>query len=147
MKSMKKILVAALFIPFTFSAQKLEVPAAVNATFTNEYKALEGNPTIVWELLNDRYVVRFSSEDKKSEIIYDASGLKLESLVEVSKERLSHQHLDYIKENHKNAKVSHVYLQSSEVAPVRFVVDVVKSGATSRLFFRPDGTFFEEVKL
>lgn len=148
MKIAKILIVTALSLPFFGFAQNIEVPKAVLQAFDSEYKnVIENNElawAMIWEKKENSFVAKFVSEDKKSEITYNFEGQKLESLIEISKERLKHHHYDFVTENYPKATILHVYLQNSAVAPERMVLDIIENGKTIRLFFRPDGTFFEE---
>jgi hypothetical protein len=147
MKILKLMLIVALGSPMVAFAQKTEIPGAVTSNFSKEYDVVNPETNVNWVIKDDKFIAKFKLEDKKSEITYNSNGLKLESLVEISKERLKHYHYDYVKENYPKAIIFLAYLQNSEVAPERMVLDIIEDGKTTRLYFRPDGTFFQEVKL
>jgi hypothetical protein len=145
MKISKIIIITALSLPiFGFAQNNTEIPQAVKDSFKKEYEVANQELAINWIKKDDTFIAKLVSEDKKSEITYNTDGQKLESLVEISKERLSTSNTDYIKLNYSKAKIQTVYLQNSAVAPERIVIDIIENGKTIRLFFRPDGTFFEE---
>lgn len=147
MKILKLMLIVALGSPIVTFAQKAEIPSVVTSNFSKEYDVVNPETNVNWVIKDDKFIAKFRLEDKKSEITYNSNGLKLESLVEISKERLKHYHYDYVTENYPKAIIFHAYLQNSEVAPERMVLDIMEDGKTTRLYFRPDGTFFQEVKL
>jgi hypothetical protein len=148
MKISKIVLITALSLPIFGFAQNVQVPKVIMDAFNAEYGNFNKTEVLAWSMTwttnDDKFIAKIDSDGSKSEITYNTDGQKLESLVEISKERLSSANLEYIKSNYSKAKIQTVYLQNSAVAPERIVIDIIENGKTIRLFFRPDGTFFEE---
>lgn len=140
MKISKFIIITALSLPVFGFAQNATVPNLVSDSFSKEYQDVK--PT--WSSTNENFVAKFTVNNMKNELTYNSEGQKIESLVEISKERLQASNSEYIKLNYSKAKVQTVYIQNSAVAPERIVIDIIENGKTIRLYFRPDGTFFEE---
>jgi hypothetical protein len=144
MKFVKIIMFCVICLPISGISQNIEIPSVVLSSFSSEFSDKNQSNTLTWEMKDDKFIAKFKFEDKKSEITYNSNGMKIEFLVEISKERLKHHHNDFVTENYPNAVIFHAYLQNSAVAPERIVLDIIENGKTIRLYFRPDGTFFEE---
>lgn len=149
MKISKYLVITALSLPIFGFAQNSQVPKVVTEAFDSEFRNVNEELawSMTWEKKDDKFVAKLLSDGKKSEITYNSNGQKLESLVEISKERLLPSNFEFVKTNYSQAKIQTAYLQNSEVAPERIVIDITEKGKTIRLYFRPDGTFFEEKSL
>ncbi len=135
----KLILTSAVLILITaglFSFTKDDIPAAVKAKFATEYPSVK---KVKWDNEEGKFEAHFTLNEVETSVLYDASGNKLETEIEINVSELPKGVADYLAKNYAGEKVKEAAKITNGKGVVTFEAEV-KAGD---LIFDAKGKFVE----